>query len=241
MKRRSRSALIVLGVLAVMALCLVGLVWRLVRQERLNRALIAAIKRNDDKSVAVLLNLGADANCRDEPPRKFSFWEMVMQVARGSKHQPSHAPTPLMVALEPRRPGPPENIRPVRALLDHGAQVNQVDEYGRTPLLLAIEGGRNATVRSLLSCGATVQVSTRDSPLPLIEATFNDDIETAIIADLLDCGASVNQQDDDTEDGSGRTALYAAISMWRVDVGSTCRREPTYLRSNTVGLGAGEP
>ena len=38
-----------------------------VRQDRLDRALIAAIKRNATREVLSLLRQGADANCRDVP------------------------------------------------------------------------------------------------------------------------------------------------------------------------------
>src|SRR5579859_2335248 len=134
--RRKRDGLIFLTLLALLIGVPVGFISRQVRQERLNRNLIAAVKANDTKAVVSLLDQGANANCRDEPHRKFSMWQTLMQVVRRRRPPPSYSLTPLLDALEPRAlpsyahdlfGSPPENLRLVRALLNHGAQINQTD------------------------------------------------------------------------------------------------------------------
>jgi ankyrin repeat protein len=192
------------------------LTWRVVQQERLNQALITAVKRNDDQAVVSLLDQGADANCRDEPPRKFSLWETLMQIVRGRQSQRSKAPTPLLVALTPQPPRldiPPENVALVRALLDHGAQVDRMDSDGFTPLIVAICCGHYGTVRLLLAHGARVKGRGRDAEAPLVLAATFSNIDRGVIVDLLDHGAEVNQRDSD-----GRTALFMAAWAGRTDI-----------------------
>jgi hypothetical protein len=202
-------------------------IWRQVRQKRLNRALIAAVKRTDDQAVVSLLNLGADANCRVDPPHRSAWWEELLQWVRDRRLRASHAPTPLLIALHSRRHAgpfsyPPENIALIGALLDHGAQVNLSDESDASPLYWALVGSKNATARLLLAHGASVQPGGYDvkfegktgpSFVPLLEAVSNPKIECSVIVDLLDHGAEVSQRDVD-----GQTPLGSAIVFQRVDV-----------------------
>jgi ankyrin repeat protein len=194
----------------------VGLTWRAVRQERLNQSLIAAVKRNDDRAVVSLLDQGADANCRDEPLRKFSLWETLVQVLPGRKSQPSDTPTPLLIALEYRKelklPDgelglPPENLRLVGALLDHGAQVNHTGKDAWTPVCYALTGHKNATARLLLARGANA-----NEP-GLLTFAMSKDADNGTITALLDHGADVNQRDE-----KGQTALLMAVDAGRANV-----------------------
>jgi ankyrin repeat protein len=154
-----------------------GLTWRHVRQERLNWALINAVSRNDDRAIVSLLNQGADANCRDQPSRKVSLWQALTQMIRGRPPQPPHGLTPLLIAVEGTNAKqrsnnyevPPENVRLVRALLDHGARVNVADEDGDTPLILAARNGFLDSARCLLDHGAQVNF-TRCCHTALVEA-----------------------------------------------------------------------
>jgi ankyrin repeat protein len=50
----------------------------------------------------------------------------------------------------------------VRWLLQHGAEVNQVNEIGKTPLMFAAEGGHDQVVRVLLEHGADPLATTRE-------------------------------------------------------------------------------
>src|SRR5579859_6918143 len=75
---RKRTAPVLIGLLAFLITAPVVATWRAVRQEQLNRALIEAVKRNDDRAVVALLQVGADTNCRDAPPRKLSLLETLL-------------------------------------------------------------------------------------------------------------------------------------------------------------------
>jgi Ankyrin repeats (3 copies) len=217
---RKRAALFFFLMLALLIAVPVIATWRQVRQEHLNQSLIAAVKRNDDRSVESLLEDGADANCRDEPVRNFSLWQTLMQVVRGRRSKPSHAPTPLLIALLRRRNPDgsgliyhtPENTPLLRALLDHGANPNPSIYPPMSTLELAIIDGKNATVHLLLAHGATNKQSIDPFPA-LIMACDRPGIATGVIAELLDHGEDINQRD-----ANGDTALIWSIKSRRVDL-----------------------
>jgi ankyrin repeat protein len=102
------------------------------RQDRLDRALIAAIERNDVPEVQDLLARGANANARDTDRAPMSLWEAFFTVL----HRPgtgSHRFTPaLCIAIENTC-----DISIIRALLDHGGDPNAADSDGQTALWLA--------------------------------------------------------------------------------------------------------
>src|SRR5689334_17971778 len=84
-------------------LLLVGLpawlTYRAVRQERLNRALITAIKKNDTKTVMMLLDQGADANAQDEQGDPRPFWRIWLDSFSVRSHYRSQSSTVLLTAL----------------------------------------------------------------------------------------------------------------------------------------------
>jgi ankyrin repeat protein len=221
-RRYKRSGVVFLGLLALLIAVPVGLTWSAVRQARLNQALIAAVRRNDDRAAVMLLNLGADANCQDEPLGQSSLWQTLMQIMRG-KRQRSLAPPPLLIALgigkyllQPElSQSPDENVSLVRALLNHGAKVNGTDKSGVTPLMWAIYDGKNATTCLLIKHGANVHIHGTGNDLiaPLVEAARNPQIKPAVIADMLDHGADVNQRD-----FQGDTALTSALGTGDADL-----------------------
>src|SRR5262245_19994140 len=101
-KHRIRSILWSLLIPAIFIVCLAWLTYAQVRQERLNRALIAAIKRYDAPAVVSLLQQGADANARDLPTTGVSIWQLLLDRLRG---RPANSPkdqflTALMVLLD---------------------------------------------------------------------------------------------------------------------------------------------
>ncbi|KAF5013622.1 hypothetical protein FDECE_383 [Fusarium decemcellulare] len=90
----------------------------------------------------------------------------------------------------------------LRLLLDRGADLETICEYGRTPLSRAIENGNEAVVRLLLDYGADLEIGA-GTPLiiPAIE-NGND----AILQLLLDRGVDLEE-----EDILGQTTLFKAI------------------------------
>ena len=101
--------------------------------------------------------------------------------------------TPLHVAAEHGR----QEI--VQLLLDSGADVNAVDERGRTPLLLALdEGMRHQNVRRielLIARGADVNIAdqSKRTPLHMSMAFLRGNKDIAML--LLKSGADVNAKD----------------------------------------------
>ena len=89
-------------------------------------------------------------------------------------------------------------------LLKMGANVNQANEYGNTPLSFAAHQCHEAVVRALLAAGANVNQANKRGNTPLFVAAEHGH-EPVVIA-LLAAGANVNQANED-----GDTPLiYAA-------------------------------
>jgi uncharacterized protein len=97
------------------------------------------------------------------------------------------------------------DIESARALLDGGADVNQVTEYGWTPLLTAINNRNYALASMLMDRGADPNIANKGGWTPLYIATDNRNIEGGdypvpkpdldhleIITKLLDKGANPN-------------------------------------------------
>ena len=97
------------------------------------------------------------------------------------------------------------DIESARALLDGGADVNQITEYGWTPLLTAINNRNYALASLLLDRGADPDIANKGGWTPLYIATDNRNIEGGdypvpkpdldhleIITKLLDKGADPN-------------------------------------------------
>src|SRR5579884_2189473 len=122
-RRHKRNGLIALLFLAALVAGLGWTVYAPVKQERLNHALIAAIKRNDTKTALALLAEGADPNSRDEPPQHLSFWRLLWDRLRGKRPAPSSAPTALLLACSWNQEmnDMPNNPVLVKALLDRRA------------------------------------------------------------------------------------------------------------------------
>src|SRR5690349_4542588 len=112
MKRRPRTrpALLRLSLLVVLLAVAGRLTWRQARQDRLNRALLAAIIRNHTQQVVTLLRQGADANARYEPTIRTILWYLIQYKGRPPKLPAST--TALTLALgEHWMPGTPPGAR----------------------------------------------------------------------------------------------------------------------------------
>jgi hypothetical protein len=102
MSKRRRTTLLALMITFLLIALPGWSVWRAVRQERMNQALIAAIRRNDTRAVLSLLFDGADANARDKG--KISarqaindFWNRM----RGRKQEEDFRPSAIVVLYTP--------------------------------------------------------------------------------------------------------------------------------------------
>jgi hypothetical protein len=107
-----------------------GITWRAVYLEKLDHRLLSAVKANDANTVMDLLARGADANVHDDPPRRLSLWQTLLETLHLKQKPPSITPSVLRLALE-WRPEAGSSIKPtseetplIRALRIHGARLN---------------------------------------------------------------------------------------------------------------------
>jgi ankyrin repeat protein len=91
------------------------------------------------------------------------------------------------------------------ALAKLGADVNDADEKGRTPMLLAAQSGRDESVRMLVELGADINRADKDGRTPVWMAAENGH-EEAYRA-LVELGANANSADE------SRLASQSAIRM----------------------------
>jgi ankyrin repeat protein len=83
------------------------------------------------------------------------------------------------------------DLEAVRSLIAGGANVNQKNQYGKTPLLLAAKKGHLEIVNALLARGADVNQANGYGDTPLLLAAQNGRL--AIVEALVTRGAKVNQ------------------------------------------------
>jgi hypothetical protein len=95
-----------------------------------------------------------------------------------------------------------EKILP--ALIQHGVNINEADEAGNMPLLLAISAGRENAVRVLLSEGSDPNKGNVHSNVTPLHFSFDFNHEFAVPI-LISNGANVNLRD-----SMGRLPIHAA-------------------------------
>jgi ankyrin repeat protein len=94
----------------------------------------------------------------------------------------------------------------VQKLIDAGANINEPDSKGYTPLMHAIWSGKIETVKILTNKGADVNKRDLDGCTPLLWATYYKYSDIAKL--LIDNGADINAQD-----ATGATALHCTNSL----------------------------
>ena len=92
----------------------------------------------------------------------------------------------------------------VRALIKAGADINNADDDGVTPLYMAVQNGHEAVVRVLIELSADVNKARDTGETPLCIAAHNG-YETVVRA-LIEAGADVNKA------RNGATPLSAAMT-----------------------------
>src|SRR5262249_31717099 len=133
---------------------------RQVRQQRLDCALIAAIKKKDTTGAIALLDLGANANATDKPyvsitwkSTLLDFWER-MKGKQPPKDTAVYTPALLLPYALDSSSGKGDDVKDnpelVKTLLDHGADPYAMNENGAMILHLATYFDNYSTVRVLL-------------------------------------------------------------------------------------------
>jgi len=85
------------------------------------------------------------------------------------------------------------DINAVRTLLDKGADVNEKDGVGGTPLFWAVREGHTELAKLLIEKGADVNKGTNIGETPLYTAVSHGHTELAKL--LIERGADVNKRD----------------------------------------------
>lgn len=229
MNRRKRTLTIVLLLLLLIVPPL-WITYREYRQARLDYALIEAIRADDEKQALKALSEGANGESRDhwEPPM---FREKLYQLLNRFKQRTTttadeHLPALLMLYEQfPRMirtstgavvvkgtlrfSQPKPSI--IRALLEHGANVNDRDEDGQSALSYAVCFHEYDVVRLLLESGSDPNLADVNGWTPLMFAVMREDANSAEL--LLQHGAKI-----DTEDNYRATALMYAAWERNVDI-----------------------
>lgn len=99
----------------------------------------------------------------------------------------------------------------VSALIAGGADPNERDEYGRTPLYFASGGGHASTVSALIAGGADPNLAGNEGWAPIHHAA--NLFDKNVVASLLAGGANPNARLDD-----GRTPLHLVATQKNTDV-----------------------
>jgi hypothetical protein len=170
--------------------------WRADRQERLNRGLIAAIKREDTKAAIAALEQAADANARDKP--MVPTWKRLWEMLRRHRPEASTAPTALLVSQYPvistsRILQSRENYALTRALLTHGARLNEVNEQGYSPVWYAMLSRKTAVARLLIEQGANVSAGPGNNNILCMAVGHGQD--ATMVELMLQHGADANHAD----------------------------------------------
>lgn len=146
------------------------------------------------ESVKLLLESGAEVNVRnafDATPLLLAATlpdKVALLLAKGAdpKIATKAGRTPLSVAA-----ASPDADESVRLLLKAGANVNDTDARGSTPLLEASAAGRGDIARLLVERGAQINVVDMRGATPLMEAVTSGDVELTKL--YLSKGADVNK------------------------------------------------
>lgn len=96
------------------------------------------------------------------------------------------------------------NIEAIRQHIKAGSDLNEIDEYGSSPLIVAITFGKTEVARALIEAGANMEISNNEGATPLhLAALF---CRTEIVEILLNNGADKN-----AKNNSGFTALETTV------------------------------
>jgi len=96
-------------------------------------------------------------------------------------------------------------IDAIRQHIKAGSDLNEKDEYGSSPLIVAVTFGKTEVARALIEAGADMKIANNDGATPLHIAAFL--CRTEIVEALLDNGADKNLRNK-----AGSTALETVLS-----------------------------
>ena len=107
------------------------------------------------------------------------------------------------------------NVEKIAQLIQEGADVNQADQLGKTPLFLAAANNATDAVAYLIKCNADVNVKDNRGFTPIFYAAVHNN--SAVVDELITHKADVNIYGE-LENGMKITPIYMAVSMNCADV-----------------------
>jgi ankyrin repeat protein len=181
-------------------------------------ALMIASRWYDEENVTLLLAAGASPNARDKqgqtalmlacqsmPPIRV---ELYVKAGAGASINAKDVRGWTALMYDVRRVYAAEESA---VMIAAGANVNEVNEEGKTALMLAAETGSLEIVRTLIDAGATIDARDKQGRTALMWALFNREKKLERVQLLLRAGA-----DTGAKDNRGYTA-----SMIAEEVGET--------------------
>ncbi|KAL8580838.1 hypothetical protein ACOMHN_017342 [Nucella lapillus] len=180
-------------------------------------ALTYAVERRNVALAQLLVQRGADVNCRE--PSVNAQQSLHVAVLAGLCSQPLHhglAPgvphcDMTQCLLQHGAASGDSHCDMTRCLLRHGAHVNGRDSCRRTPVMLAAHTGHLAAVQLLAAHGAELNAADDMGQTAIHRAVQGRN--SAVLTFLLSKGANVN-----AADAFGWTALYLAILFRYADM-----------------------
>ena len=102
----------------------------------------------------------------------------------------------------------------IRQLVQKKVNIDQKDEYGRTPLFIAIEEGHDAAIKLLIENGANINARNREEKTPLIIAVSNGraNLVQLLLENKADVESKFNWR------GKTSTALLEATGKNDIDI-----------------------
>jgi len=103
-----------------------------------------------------------------------------------------------------------DDFKAVQDLINSGADVNEPDENGFTPLIIATIKQNPKIIKALIKAGANVNIVCKNGKTPLMHAATKWYANPQIVKVLLKAGADVN-----AKDAQGKTSLmYASEGLF---------------------------
>ncbi|KAA8578316.1 hypothetical protein FQN60_007071 [Etheostoma spectabile] len=171
-------------------------------------ALFHAVSRNNEKTVTVLLNAGAevDWDVINEAIKlnEESILHLLLGIPRGAQREEAFG-SALFSAVKQNHEGL------VTTLIDSGAKVDMLDQQGYTPLLLSAELGHTEVFRVLVSKQAKLDATLSDLSSALHLAVHGGSVP--IVQTLLKKGL-----DPDITGPKGQTPMHLAAQCNRPEL-----------------------
>ena len=151
-----------------------------------------AADQGDDAIIQQLLAHNADPRLKDAPGNT------CLHLAVKIKHETRSEPIKPGVSYMSPLPSPYHicSIQTVQAIIDHGADVNAVNNRGKTALWVACCDGQDSLVKILLDAKADPNITDKDGD-SCLHAAIHGQCSTETIQKVFDHGAYINAVNND--------------------------------------------